>query len=161
MFLSNSTLHWAGHLQRCSGDPALAFDRNGNLTLLAVRHRIDFRIAGEALSINARICNWPCHQNGAEQQAWLQRILMLAANHAPGRQEAPVLTGFNALQLSGRIPAYAGYAAFCLAYDGFTDALAAWRRFLLPISSDAVTLARQTSDQRFADAPFNIQPSPL
>lgn len=161
MLLSKSAMHWANHLQRCSGDATLAFENDGSLMLLAARHRICFCVVGEALAISARICSWPGHQSPADQHAWLQRILTLTRSYAGQRQEVAGLIAGDTLQLSIRIADYAEYDAFCLAYDRFIDALTAWRRFLLPISNDVAVIMPQATDLRFAHAPFNIQPSPL
>lgn len=161
MILSTSAMHWQDHLRRCSGDATLMFEDNGSLTLLAARHRIYFCIVGGGLTVSARICNWPGHQSPADQQAWLQRILTLTRSYAGQRQEIAGLIAGDTLQLSVWIPDFADYAAFCLAYDRYIDALAAWRHFLLPITSDAVAIMPQATDPRFACAPFNIQPSTL
>jgi hypothetical protein len=133
MQLSNLIAHWSAHLRRRSNDTSLAFDQDGMLSLLVEKHRIDCRVAPEAMILRARICGMPTASS--EHHPWLCRILMLTNTHAHSRREFPVLNAQGVLQLHAWINAHADYEEFCAAFDEFMEALDAWRQTLLPSAS--------------------------
>jgi hypothetical protein len=157
MHLSTTFAHWSAHLRRRSNDASLAFDSNGTLSLLADKHKIDFRIVPDSLVLRARICSMPGH--AAEQHAWLCRILTLSNTHAHNRREFPALTAQSVLQLHTWIPPHADYAEFCFTFDHFMEALDAWRHALLPANVAAPSIS--AGSLPFSRLPSDISQSAL
>jgi hypothetical protein len=138
MHLSTIFAHWSAHLRRRSNDALLAFDSNGTLSLLADKHKIDFRIVPNSLVLRARICGMP--GRAAEQHAWLCKILALSNTHAHNRREFPALTAQRVLQLHTWIQPHANYEEFCIVFDHFMEALEAWRHALQPVNINTPSL---------------------
>lgn len=131
MQLSDNFRPWSAHLRRHCDDASLTFDEDGQLSLLADRHKVDCRVVAGSLVLSARICNPP--RAHAERQTWLCRVLALTNRHARERREFPVLGPHQSLQLHAWLHADGDYAVFCAQFDGFMAALEVWRESVSPI----------------------------